>query len=102
MLELKDEYFLELAKVKDSGIYTPKHEKYPGNPKKRREHLLEDWDKSMEGLIEGVQTWELKDMLNCSMPHPVMDKVTIKEMIYLSLLHSIHHSKIMEKRYLSK
>lgn len=48
-------------------------------------------------LIEAIGHWTEVELDNCCMPHPALGKLTVREMIYFTSIHTQHHFRLLPK-----
>ena len=48
-------------------------------------------------MIKHIGKWSEKDLSTYILPHPLLGKLTFREMIYFTSLHTDHHRKILEE-----
>lgn len=90
--ELCQMYRNELAKgAQASGRYLPNEE--DRNPSaKTKERLLEQFSQTSAELVSAVESWEQEDLDKYLLPHPILGKLTIKEMIFFTIYHNLRHA----------
>ena len=66
-----------------------------------REKYLSNWNMIGEKFQERLDLWTEKDLDKYRIPHPVLGKLTVREMMFFTINHNFHHLKIM-KAYLEK
>jgi hypothetical protein len=94
--ELVNRYKQKLAAGgKASGVFIPKSI-HPGTGK---ENLLNDFIKSMDRLITAVsKNWKDGQLDQYLAPHPLLGKLTLRELCYFTVYHNYHHLHIIEQR----
>jgi len=50
-------------------------------------------------LLNGLQKWDESQLDHYRMPHPLLDLLTVREMLYFTIYHTQHHGRILEQRY---
>ncbi len=78
-----------------SGIYIPK----VVSPQTGKETLLTSFSKSMENLISGIdKKWGDQQLDKFLAPHPLLGKITLRELCYFTIYHTYHHLNIIKQR----
>lgn len=70
-----------------TGAYVPDPpEKLPA-----REGQLAEWRKTGQLFQKNLAKWSEKDLDKYRMPHPLLGKLTVREMLFFTIYHSWHH-----------
>ena len=91
--ELRDYYRARLAGGgRASGGFVPKRKELSGSavPAHRTE-LLARWQRVNERLRDAVQPWSEKNLDTLQMPHPLLGKLTAREILFFTVYHNHHH-----------
>jgi len=89
--EVKDRYQVALSEAKAPPSFV-----YNNVSEKGKEGMIERFSKELENLNQNIDKWKEDDLLSYQLPHPVLGKLSIKEMIYFTIIHTDHHSKQIE------
>ena len=72
--------------------------KAPGNyePKKRdqsiaKDKLIESFQNHYDELTKKLNKWSEKDLDTYRLPHPLIGKITVRDMILFTIYHLNHH-----------
>jgi hypothetical protein len=60
--------------------------------------MTSDWRKVYRDLNLAIQSIPEEDMDNFSLPHPSMGMLSLREMIYVIIIHPIHHTYKVEQK----
>jgi len=92
--ELVGKYKLKLAQGgKASGRYLPKT-KFA-----KKLTLMQQWQKANENYLEAVELKWNDDQLDLYIaPHPLLGKLTLRELCYFTIYHTEHHLNIIKAR----
>ena len=60
--------------------------------------LLQAWKKEGDKLVGSLIKWKEKDLDAYLLPHPLLGKLTIREMLFFTHYHSLHHLALIEER----
>jgi hypothetical protein len=69
----------------------------PKNDHTNRNYILNDYKIETKKFIKSLNSWTEKQLDTYILPHPVIGKLSIREMLYFTHLHTIHHSEIIKK-----
>ena len=61
---------------------------------------LQQLEKSIDRLCRIVDRLSEKELDNCLLPHPLLGKLTMREMLYFTIYHVTHHQQQVEKNLL--
>jgi uncharacterized damage-inducible protein DinB len=91
--ELCQRYRNEIARgAQASGRYLPDQ----GNPasytERKKKELLDQFAKVSAGLVTSSETWNDNQLDNYFLPHPILGKLTIREILYFTIYHNLRHA----------
>lgn len=87
--ELAKYYEAQLEKgAKAKGKFVPDELAYYD-----KEDLIDDFILAKEELIEALEQWDNDDLDKYCIPHPLLGKLTIREMLFFTIYHTRHHFK---------
>ncbi|MEP7377599.1 MAG: DinB family protein [Chitinophagaceae bacterium] len=94
--ELVNKYKMKLQQGgRASGRFIPKII----SAEKGTTHLIEHFTKSMDKLIHTIeQKWADPQLDKYIAPHPLLGKITLREMGYFTIYHTQHHLVIIKER----
>lgn len=64
----------------------------------RKEALIRKYKEQKQKLIARVEKQEEKDLDTYILPHPLLGKVTLREMLYFTIHHNEHHLQLLKNR----
>ena len=64
-----------------------------------KEVLLKRFDDELKDMSKIILKWNEVDLTNYIMPHPAIGKLTMREFIYFTILHTKHHLRILREQY---
>jgi hypothetical protein len=69
--------------------------------KEGKEKMLGSFSKSMIRLIDNIENrWSDNQLDQYIAPHPLLGKITLRELCYFTIYHTYHHLNIIKERYL--
>ena len=74
-----------------SGRYLPKPEN-PENIEEKKMQLLEQFSKASSDLVLVAEKWTESELERYLLPHPLIGKLTIREMLYFTIYHNLRHA----------
>ena len=97
---LRDDYRALLATGgRAAGPFVPaRRDLAPPGIEAHRQGLLARWSRVNGRLQTAFAPWDEKDLDTIRMPHPLLGKITAREMIYFTVYHSEHHIAATKKR----
>lgn len=82
----------EIAKgAKAAGTFLPKQET-PDTPQEIKEELLGQLSMELDKLLSAIEKWEENDLDEVQLPHPIIGKITIREMLFFTIHHNLRHA----------
>jgi len=55
--------------------------------------------KEKEKLSKQISNWSEAKLDKCLLPHPLLGKLTLREMLFFTNYHTQHHLKILKDKY---
>lgn len=95
--EVADEYAALLETRPSAGRFAPPPERAPADEARRRE-IMERWSGGIAALSLKVMGWPEGALDRCRLPHPLLGKMTVREMLYFTCYHTSHHGRQMARR----
>lgn len=91
--ELCKAYREEIAKgAQASGRYLPNQESPISNADAKKQELLDQFSKASAELVSIAEKWAEKDLDQYLLPHPILGKLTIREMLFFTIYHNRRHA----------
>ena len=96
---LRDDYRVRLAAGgRASGPFVPnRHDLSVLQGEARRHELLARW-RRVNNRLQKALVWNEEDLSTIRLPHPLLGKITAREMIYFTLYHAQHHVTAAKQR----
>lgn len=95
--ELKEKYYKKLSEGgKASGRFIPK----PIEVKYGKEKLLNNWNKATVKYIAALNSKRTEqDLDNYLARHPLLGRITLRELCYFTIFHTQHHLNSIQKTH---
>jgi hypothetical protein len=97
---LRDDYRALLAAGgRAAGPFEPSRQDLsPAQSEAHRQALLARWTRVNGRLQKALELWDEKHLDTIRLPHPLLGKISAREMIYFTVYHSEHHVAATRKR----
>ena len=79
-----------------AGKYAPTPETGSGRP--RRNAIMDAHSETIRGLTAAMARWSDEELDSYRLPHPLLGKLTVREMLLFTVLHNEHHVAVAERR----
>jgi len=90
--EVCQNYRDELAKgAQASGRYLPDQQN-PENPEEVKAELINQFSKASAELVSIAEKWDKSELDDYLLPHPLLGKLTVREMLYFTIYHNLRHA----------
>ncbi len=90
--EICEIYRAEIAKgAKAGGTFLPSQDT-PDNPEEKKSELLNQLSMAIDKLVSVVETWEENHLDEVQLPHPIIGKITVREMLFFTIYHNLRHA----------
>lgn len=75
-----------------SGRFVP-----PAIPAKQVEHIAKALETTVTALVRTVGRWSEQELDTVLLPHPLLGKLTVREMLFFTIYHVQHHHALVER-----
>ncbi len=97
--EVRDDYLRHLNRGANAGRYSPSLKPVPATQKEaetERHHAMRQWKKAAKRLARILNRWTNSELDRYLMPHPILGKISTREMLFFTLYHNLHHATAVE------
>lgn len=95
---VREAYLARLAAGARAGIYAPFGEPPPADGEARRAGLLGKWNRTQARFVKALNGWSEEELDRYRLPHPIIGRISVREMCMFGLLHVEHHIGIVRAR----
>ena len=93
--EICDLYRAEIARgAQASGRFLPEQQSPVENAEEKKAELLEQWSKASTELVAVAEKWGDNDLDGYLLLHPLIGKLTIREMLFFTIYHNLRHASL--------
>lgn len=83
----------EIAKgAQAAGRYLPEQQRPAEAAEEKKAELLEQWSKASTELVSVAGKWNENELDGYFLPHPLIGKLTIREMLFFTIYHNLRHA----------
>lgn len=100
--DLVELYRAVLAAGGKAGRFSPSPRRASANVRRWQESLVSECQSAVVALSAAVEPWTERDLDRYRLPHPLLGKLTIREMLFFTLYHYEHHRAIVAGRLVSE
>jgi DinB superfamily len=90
-------YSKALAAGGTAGRFTPPPDHAPAGLV-RRNAIMDAHSETLRGLTQALEKWTESQLDAHRLPHPLLGRLTVREMMLFTLLHNQHHVSVCERR----
>jgi hypothetical protein len=100
LVEVRDDYRERLARGGRArgGFVPPREELSPEQITSRRADLLARWQRVNSRLTASLERWSDRNLDRIRLPHPILGKITAREMVFFTIYHGHHHIAAAKSR----
>ncbi len=80
-----------------TGRFVPSAPPQGGSGAQSRSRALAGWRRAGDSLEKAVRKWSEADLDKYRLPHPVLGKITVREMLFFTHYHDRHHLQIVRR-----
>ncbi len=95
---LIERYRVVLAGGGNAGRFSPSPLRVPTNIVGWQRDLMSECQSVVTALARALDTWTERDLDRYRLPHPLLGKLTVREMLFFTLYHYEHHKAIVAGR----
>lgn len=95
--ELRTRYVGLLAEGAQAGRFAPSAQN-DADLRAFRQKIMSDRDVVRDALIASVRGWSDKALDSYQLPHPILGKLTVREMLLFTIYHHNHHGDVIRRR----
>ncbi len=96
--EVRERYLARLSAGVTAGRFAPRPLASSEQTEEQRSGLLADLDQVSESLTGEVSGWREWQLDRLRLPHPALGRLTVREMLFFTLYHNLHHVRNVERR----
>jgi hypothetical protein len=96
--ELRGTYLGILARGGGAGSFAPEPMATPGHPDRVRAKLMSTRESLANKLSSAIDGWKEEDLDRYRLPHPLLGKLTVREMLLFTVYHNYHHPRSVARR----
>jgi hypothetical protein len=97
-IEVRAAYRQVLAEGGQAGRFGPRERGSSTGRAPTRPQVLNQWRHLMPSLALGIRRWDEAALDRYRLPHPLLGKLTLREMLFFTLYHVGHHAEIVAAR----
>ena len=95
---LREVYLEKLRAGGQAGRFAPSQQEVTGDPETYRREVLGRWRKAMTAVHTNTHSWSEQALDRYRLPHPLLGRLTVREMLLFTLYHSVHHFNLVSTR----
>jgi hypothetical protein len=95
---IRTSYHARLAAGQQAGRFAPPPLPPPVSPAETRRALMARRELRARALGAAIESWDDAALDRFFLPHPALGKLTVREMLFFTLYHNLHHVLNVAKR----
>lgn len=96
--EVRERYLARLAAGVTAGRFAPRPLASSDQTDEHRGALMAALDQVAEDLAGAVSAWREWQLDRFRLPHPALGRLTVREMLFFTLYHNLHHVQNVARR----
>jgi hypothetical protein len=81
-----------------AGRFAPSAQPAPNGPDKERQRLMSSRQETEAALVHAASRWSETNLDAGLLPHPLLGRLTVREMLLFTLYHGVHHARGVARR----
>jgi hypothetical protein len=95
---LREIYLRALDDGGQAGRFAPSPRPLPADAEHYRDEILAEWQRTSDELLVEIARWPETSLDRCRLPHPLLGKLSVREMLFFTLYHNSHHLNLIAAR----
>ena len=95
---MRETYRARLAQGANAGKYAPDVRLAPADPEAERSRVMRYHAIAVEEMCRHISRWSERSLDRCRLPHPLLGTLTVREMLFFTLVHTQHHIENVRRR----
>lgn len=95
---IRARYHRQLESGADAGRYGPSDRASELEPEAWKRQILARWTRVNDDLIAALEGWRERALDRYRLPHPLLGKLTVREMLFFTVYHNAHHPRRIAER----
>lgn len=95
--ELRDRYQQRLAEGVKAGKFTPSKQS-EDDLGAWRNRIMSDRQSVHEALLREIGDWSDESLDRYQLPHPALGNLTVREILFFTVHHQVHHMNVVERK----
>jgi len=83
---------------KASGRFVPQPLALPSDPAAVRRKVVQNLEAANAALVTRIRSWPETSLDRYQLPHPLLGRLTVREMLFFTLYHGLHHARNVARR----
>jgi hypothetical protein len=94
--EMKDVYLARLARGASAGRFAPPPTRHSTDAD--RDRIMDFHANAVDTLTASISSWPEQALDARRLPHPLLGRLTVREMLFFTLYHNRHHLEGVQRR----
>lgn len=96
--EIVSVYHAALRRGAQAGRFAPEPRSHMGDTEEYRRQVLARHHSAVDDLAAEVTIWQHHHIDAVRLPHPLLGRLTVREMLLWTLYHNLHHVQVVARR----
>ncbi|MCE9601510.1 MAG: DinB family protein [Gemmatimonadetes bacterium] len=98
---VREIYRARLAQGASAGRFAPRPQAAPSSPEAARASIMARHAAAVASLCDAIGHWPESALDARRLPHPLLGRLTIREMLLFTVYHNRHHLENVQRRFAS-
>ena len=96
--DVREAYRARLAKGYGANRFAPSAVDIPNDALAWRSEILDGWTATVRALSAAARRWRERALDRYQVPHPLLGKLSMREILFFTLYHNAHHLQLVAER----
>lgn len=96
--EVRERYLARLAQGGGAGRFAPTPLRDAADPERARSRVMASHADAVASLVTDTLQWPDEALDRHCMPHPLLGRLTVREMLLFTVYHNAHHVGVVQRK----
>lgn len=95
---IRETYLAQLPSFSGTNPYAPSASAQITDAEAYRLEIMDRYQQALNNVLRATDRWQEAQLDRYRLPHPLLGKLTLREMLFFGLYHNLHHIERVSRR----